>query len=227
MKEKGQHEEPSQTRDPFFDNIKGFAIIFVVTGHLISYTGVNENSHAMQTIFTFIYMFHMPLFIWVSGLFAGDAWRKRHVAPADKFALYLGLYLIFILLAALLDLVATGKCAINPFLSKGAPWFMLVLSLFMLMVPIIGKMRPKIFLVASIIVAALSGAFLDSPHELALSRLSSSPFWYQQSAKLGTASQQAWYREQGKLVPPSIEPRIPYRVPNPGHRDGKGLDAYV
>lgn len=51
-------------RIEYFDNIKGFAILLVIIGHL--YLRNNPDS----TVFSFLQCFHMPLFIFISGFFS-------------------------------------------------------------------------------------------------------------------------------------------------------------
>ena len=46
------------------DNLKGILIILVVVGHCIQFT---TNDFDNVALFRFIYAFHMPLFMWVSG----------------------------------------------------------------------------------------------------------------------------------------------------------------
>lgn len=60
-------------RDLSFDFIKGILIFLVVWGHTIAFT-LNEQA-AYNPIFIWIYSFHMPLFIFVSGYFAAHSMR--------------------------------------------------------------------------------------------------------------------------------------------------------
>lgn len=71
-------------RIALFDNIKGIAILLVVLGHFCARIVGFTDSHLIYTTLTFIYFFHMPLFLFCSGLFAGKSWYKRHQAPSDK-----------------------------------------------------------------------------------------------------------------------------------------------
>lgn len=61
-------------RDESFDFIKGFLIFLVVWGHVIQffYTG----NSLENPILIWIYSFHMPLFIFISGYFALYTIRK-------------------------------------------------------------------------------------------------------------------------------------------------------
>lgn len=54
----------------YFDNLKGFAILLVVLGHCIQ---THDISNSYQFLFRFIYSFHMPLFMMVSGYFGYKA----------------------------------------------------------------------------------------------------------------------------------------------------------
>lgn len=55
-------------RDNFFDFIKGFLIFLVVWGHVVQFFCVGNPLH--NPTYIWIYSFHMPLFIFVSGYFA-------------------------------------------------------------------------------------------------------------------------------------------------------------
>lgn len=53
-------------RDAYFDIVKSYAIFLVVLGHVIQMFNMKWES---DNCFLAIYMFHMPLFIWISGRF--------------------------------------------------------------------------------------------------------------------------------------------------------------
>lgn len=50
------------TRVQYIDRLKGLAIILVVMGHIFGFSQLEDG------INTFIYTFHMPLFMFLSGL---------------------------------------------------------------------------------------------------------------------------------------------------------------
>jgi fucose 4-O-acetylase-like acetyltransferase len=58
---------PAKTRDPFFDNTKFLAIVLVVAGHAIEPLRDTREAHAL---YLFVYMFHMPVFIIITGYFS-------------------------------------------------------------------------------------------------------------------------------------------------------------
>ena len=62
-------------RIEYIDNIKGFAILLVVMGHVIAnwfgdfYVVLDNDTDNQLMIWKLIYSFHMPLFMFCSGLF--------------------------------------------------------------------------------------------------------------------------------------------------------------
>lgn len=60
------------TRDGRLDSLKGFLILLVVIGHIIGESGITESgahSIAWGGVRIWIYIFHMPLFVLLSGYF--------------------------------------------------------------------------------------------------------------------------------------------------------------
>lgn len=65
-------------RDYCFDNLKLMLIFLVVFGHSIEpYIEINT---ALMSIYNFIYLFHMPLFVFISGYFSKNIERCRNNA---------------------------------------------------------------------------------------------------------------------------------------------------
>ena len=72
-----------EERNVLLDILRGFSIILVVVGHCIQYGSgnvfLNDNLFYNNPIFIFIYSFHMPLFMIISGfLFHNSLLRKTH-----------------------------------------------------------------------------------------------------------------------------------------------------
>lgn len=70
-----------------WDILKFFLIFTVVLGHIADF--YTDKSEAMQYLYLFIYIFHMPLFIFVSGLFSKRTVNERRI---DKIAGYMIVY---------------------------------------------------------------------------------------------------------------------------------------
>ena len=60
---------PAKERIYLYDNVKCLAIILVVVGHAINYLTDFDGFTLDIALYVMIYSFHMPLFIFVSGLF--------------------------------------------------------------------------------------------------------------------------------------------------------------
>jgi len=54
-------------RNPFIDFLKGALILLVACGHAIQYAGYRDEGYWENPVFKGIYLFHMPLFMAVSG----------------------------------------------------------------------------------------------------------------------------------------------------------------
>lgn len=79
-------------RDYYIDNIKGVFIFLVVFGHLLDFLEQSEIAFA-TSVRTFIYFFHMPGFIFMSGYLAKSFSGKRF--KGEKLLGYAWLYLLF------------------------------------------------------------------------------------------------------------------------------------
>lgn len=84
IKEINQNKEiytQNNKRDPFWDFVKGIAIILVLIGHSIQYGSSYDYSVELQylenPLFKVIYGFHMPLFMFVSGYLFSFSVEKR------------------------------------------------------------------------------------------------------------------------------------------------------
>ena len=67
-------------RNPYWDNVKFFTIASVVFFHFL--LGIVDEEPLSKAIYIFIYSFHMPTFIFVSGLFL--KYDKNHKLRFDK-----------------------------------------------------------------------------------------------------------------------------------------------
>ncbi|MFF9360835.1 acyltransferase family protein [Streptomyces griseoluteus] len=61
-------ERSAKRRDSFFDNAKYLAIVLVAMGH--SWEALYADSRVLRSLYIFVYTFHMPAFIIISGYFS-------------------------------------------------------------------------------------------------------------------------------------------------------------
>lgn len=64
-----------KTRLAWGDQLKCFAMFLVLWGHAIQH--LSPAAYSENPMYIFIYSFHMPLFMMVSGFFAGSAIDRR------------------------------------------------------------------------------------------------------------------------------------------------------
>lgn len=72
----------STKRSKYFDNAKFILIFLVVFGHLIS--PLKEQDGILFTLYTVIFLFHMPAFIMISGYFAKGFNQKGYLLKTVK-----------------------------------------------------------------------------------------------------------------------------------------------
>ena len=149
-----------------WDILKFFLIITVVVGHLTDF--YLEESGALKALCLGIYVFHMPLFIFVSGLFAKRTVNEKR---KDKIAGYLALYFVIKFILWLYSSIRYEKMNFRVLSEGGLPWFMFALFAFMLITIAVKDFSPRYVLPMSILVACLAGFDNSLGAYLSLSRI--------------------------------------------------------
>lgn len=157
------------TRDTYFDSIKGLLIFLVVIGHALE---TDLSTRMTSNIYDFIYLFHMPLFILISGYFTKTNDKEKFWKGILK------LFKLFILFD-ILHYVATFSYphSIEQLLTPGwSLWYLLSLIYFRIIVFFVDnqkKLNAHIFIICSMIVSISAGfiPFIGRPGDpLSLSR---------------------------------------------------------
>lgn len=146
-----------------FDNIKFFLIATVVVGHIIDFA--TAESDVYKSIFLFIYSFHMPLFIFLSGVFNKNRNTKKKVTGF----IFLGFALKILL--SLSKLLINGKASFSLLSDGGLPWFMFALAAFYLLSYILRDIDKKTVLIISVLLACFVGYDSSIGDYLYLSRI--------------------------------------------------------
>jgi fucose 4-O-acetylase-like acetyltransferase len=152
-----------QGRDTRIDNAKGLLIILVVMGHLV--WPVPSGGRAADTLYFFVYFFHMPMFALVSGYLS----RAETGWPAliKNARLLLAPYVVFFALHALI-LRLMGESP-YPFLQGlYGLWYLLSLFLWRAILPYVRRI--PLALPASIVLALAAGFVPFIGMDLSLSR---------------------------------------------------------
>ncbi|AJY74363.1 acyltransferase family protein [Paenibacillus beijingensis] len=133
-------------RDHYFDNVKFVLIAFVVIGHVLE--PLYSTSETAKALYNFIYFFHIPLFVFITGYFS---------KKSGKLGPYLVLYVIFETLYSLLDYVLNGRANLKFtfFLPYWITWYLLAVMLWKIALPYFTKLRYPVLFASCI--AVLSG----------------------------------------------------------------------
>ncbi len=126
------------TRIGYWDNVKGILIFLVVLAHYFG-TGMvygTEHTGAVLipvSIYTFIYLFHMPLFAFISGYFSKNTEKCRDRAFSQLLLPYLVVNTIFVLI---------DRERVNPlFAPYGPMWYPLALFLWRITAKDMSKLK--------------------------------------------------------------------------------------
>ena len=107
-------------RDTFWDSLKFLLIFFVVYGHMIETYAPDGSYH--RSMYNFIYAFHMPFFMFISGRFSQIKNRKKYRHSNVKL---FETYLIFQTIRCLKDIYLNGDIDIveGILYPKGTLWY--------------------------------------------------------------------------------------------------------
>lgn len=156
-------------RISFYDNLKFILILLVVIGHFIQYQ--LDSSYA-KGIFLFIYSFHMPLFIFVTGFFAKRVISGPTNKRMNKIISYLLIYLIFkLLIFFTFRFVIRQPYDFSLFVEAGSPWYLLATAIWIILATITKNIKPRYMLIFSVICCLLVGYESTITDQFALSRV--------------------------------------------------------
>lgn len=154
------------TRDAKWDNVKGLLILAVVIGHVImGYTGAEKDADIMYML---IWTFHMPLFIFVSGMFAKKAVDQKNYGKAFFF---LGLFLTIKIIQFIVRALVYKDYTFNLFVEESVPWYAFAMFVFYLVTMQLSKLSPKYILGIAVIFALIIGYDSNIGAYLVLSRI--------------------------------------------------------
>ena len=161
-----------------YDNVKALLIFLVVVGHLTS-NYVTEY-HSIRWFTLWIYTFHMPAFIFISGLM-----HKRYISE-DQVALgikgttkfrpdkLLGLLFAAYGMKAFIYLFRTAvgqNATFSFFVEPGAPWYLIVMAEYEILLFLLRKVNGKTMIGIAFAVSAIIGYFPAVGDFLSLSRM--------------------------------------------------------
>ena len=156
---------PQKRRVPLWDNARWVAVTLVLIGHaILKLIGEADVAYAL---YLFIYAFHVPVFVAVSGYFAksgpSDA-RQMHRLLTD----IIFPYVIFETIWTVLRWILGGKFVLDYSTASWTLWFLLALLLWRIALPYLVLLRYP--LIISIIISIGAGYLPDIDGTFTLSR---------------------------------------------------------
>lgn len=149
-------------RNYLLDNLKVILIFFVVFGHTIEY--YIKDSKLLMTLYIFIYIFHMPLFIFISGYLSKNFYKMKRKAVKNL----LIPYIIFNMIWYTAVYIGTKKAMFTVMYPGWTLWYLLSLFFWRIILKYIVKI--KNILLISFIVGIIVGVIPAINGYLSISR---------------------------------------------------------
>lgn len=157
-----------QSRVAKWDNAKAILIFLVVFGHAI--THLISNNELTRSVFLWITAFHMPLFMFLTGIFSKSFVNAPKI-NANKIVSYILLY-FFMKLTIYLTLGIFRSWGTFRWTSEGGtPWYIFVTAVFMVVTYLIKGFNNKKVLVISVALALAVGYINEIGDTFMLSRI--------------------------------------------------------
>ena len=153
----------------YYDNLKCLLIILVVVGHALDF-GATVDHRMARAAFVFIYAFHMPLFIFVSGLFVNrTSLDSKKTVHRVVFFCILGF--VAKILLQIMPFVFARPISFSLLSDSGLPWYMFAMAAFYTLAFLFRNANSRIILVSSIILGCIVGYDSSVGDFLYLSRI--------------------------------------------------------
>lgn len=148
-------------RDSYYDSLKWVLVVLVLYGHMIS-NNFNVGGSVGRAVYNTLYLFHMPLFVFMSGRFSQLKDRRKYRMGILRL---LETYLLFQLLNVLYLFIQNGDFSLTKLLFEPVyvMWYLMSLVIWRLMVYFLGdnvmRRYPVAMIVASYVVCLATGLF--------------------------------------------------------------------
>jgi fucose 4-O-acetylase-like acetyltransferase len=154
----------AQERIAVWDNARFIAIALVVLGH--SLTKLVPETDSAYVLYVSIYLFHIPLFVFLSGYFS-SAEAPTSARIRSVMVDLLIPYVIFESIWSLIHSVQAGVFLFNPLRPSWTLWFLLSLAAWRILLPYLAQLPLPLTL--AVVVSVLSG-YWSVDQTLSLSR---------------------------------------------------------
>lgn len=166
----------SVCRDTRIDSIKFCLMVLVIVGHTVE-IGINNSDEMLQYVWNWIYIFHMPLFVFISGYFSykQESTQKNYSKILSLFEPFLLLQFIYIVISLLLNK------EIKILTPWWVSWYLLSLIFWRIILQIVPSkiLKNTKFVVITVFVIGIIAGFLPFGRILSIQRtLSFLPFFF-------------------------------------------------
>ena len=165
-----------EERNHQIDNLKGMLIFLVVLGHGLEL--VRQDIFAAKLLYVFIYQFHMPVFVFLSGCTSKNLEKGRRNAVENFLVPFLALNIAWNVLHFAITYLYGGldsieKMVDHPWHSLLTPawtlWYILALFIWKMLLPDLCRVKHVLFF--SLCAGIFAGFFYEFNSFLALSRV--------------------------------------------------------
>ena len=186
-------------RDSRIDCLKFWLIIFVVFGHITQFTFYDHEAfsvHLVRRIIRSIYLFHMPLFIMISGYFSRKKEKKSFLKDIVKLVkVYFIFHLFWIFIGIYNGRTITFERFFHPSFTLWYLHCLIIWRLFLQLIP--SKLLSNTYLIMSMsLLISIFGGFIHVSNLLSLQRL----FTFMPLFFLGYyAKEYGWFKKNYQL----------------------------
>ena len=155
-------------RIAYWDNLKCLLIFFVVVGHFL--IPLNPTKGSIGAVYKWIYYFHMPAFVFVSGYFS-KSFVKKENDRVNKLIGYLILFCIFNFGLWFVDHLLGFKGKFSIFTVTSAQWYLLAMFFCLAFIPYFKNINPFLAMTFLIVLGLIIGIDANAGPFLAISRV--------------------------------------------------------
>lgn len=132
-----------------YENLRFILIVLVVIGHVIDLN--TSQSKVYRSIFLWIYSFHMPLFLFLSGMF------HKNENILTKALGYICIGFLWKVLRFLETMLLFGNASFSFLSDGGIPWYMFVLAMYIVVSYGLRNVNKRFLFVFSVMLACFVG----------------------------------------------------------------------